>query len=114
MSQTLKWKFAENQSGDVLGPNDPGISYFAGSPSTAIIREAIQNSLDAREGGSPVLVSFERKTLDNNIMAAEGLLQHIEWSINSPDNDDDNKAAFKYAKSLLRGGGEICRPMHNG
>ena len=110
MSQTLKWKFAENQSGDVLGPNDPGISYFAGSPATAIIREAIQNSLDAREGESPVLVCFERKTLDNNIMAAEGLLQHIEWSINSPDNDDDNMSVFKNARGLLRGGGGDLSP----
>ena len=105
MSQTLKWKFADNQEDAVLGPNDSGIVHFAGNPSTAIIREAIQNSLDAREGGKPVLVSFERKTLDKRLLAADDLLRHIEWSIDSPHNDDVNRPDFINAKSLWGGGG---------
>ena len=105
MSQTLKWKFAENQEDAVLGPNDSGIVHFAGNSATAIIREAIQNSLDAREGDEPVLVTFERKTLDKKLFAADDLLQHIEWSIDSPHNDDVNRPDFINARSLLRGGG---------
>ena len=105
MSQNLKWKFEENQAGAVLGPNDSGIVHFAGNPATAIIREAIQNSLDASAAEGPVLVSFERKTLDKSILAADDLLQHIEWSIDSPHNDNANRPDFENAKSLLRGGG---------
>lgn len=114
MSQTLKWKFADNQDGAVQGPNHPGIANFAGDREIAIIREAIQNSLDAREGERPVSIIFERKTLDKSILAADDLLQHIEWSIDSPHNDDDNKTTFKNAKSLLRGGGgDSCMPLHH-
>ena len=106
MPPNLKWKFAENQDGAIEGPNHPGIANFTGDRATAIIREAIQNSLDAREGDSPVSVIFERKTLDKRILAADDLLEHIEWSIESPANDDENRPDFKKAQSLLGGGVE--------
>ena len=104
MSPNLKWKFAENQDGTIEGPDHPGIVNFTGARATAIIREAVQNSLDAREGDSPVSIIFERKTLDKSILAADDLLQHIEWSIESPSNNDENRPDFKNAKSLLGGG----------
>ena len=106
MLQNPKWMFAENQDGAFQGPNESGIVNFAGDRATAIIREAIQNSLDARQGERPVSVSFERRMLDKSILATEDLLQHIEWSIESPFNDDENRPDFSYAKSLLGGGVE--------
>ena len=106
MPQNLKWKFAKNQDGAIEGPNHPGIANFTGDRATAIIREAVQNSLDAREGDRPVSVTFERKTLDKSILATDGLMRHIEWSLESPFNDDENRPGFKNAKSLLGGGGE--------
>lgn len=104
MPQNLKWKFAKIQDGTFQGPDDAGIVIFAGDRATAIIREAVQNSLDAREGDRPVSVTFERKMLDKSILATEDLLRHIEWSLESPFNDDENRPDFKNAKSLLGGG----------
>ena len=109
MPQNLKWKFPENQDGAIEGPDHPGIVNFTGDRATAIIREAIQNSLDAREGDSPVSITFERKTLDKGILAANDLLEHIEWSIESPSNNDENRKDFGKARSLLGGGG---RKLH--
>lgn len=48
------------------GPNDPATLRFKGTPIHSLIRESIQNSLDARDNSNenPVEVSFDYKKLD--------------------------------------------------
>lgn len=107
MRPELRWKFAKNESRDIEGPNNPGIANFTGDRETTVVREAIQNSLDALDGEGPVIVSLERKKLNSDLMATEDLLQHIEHSIESSHNDDENRSTFKNARDFLRGGGGI-------
>ena len=47
---TLEWQFPPNVAGEVEGHNDAGISHFTDNREVNLIRESIQNSLDARAG----------------------------------------------------------------
>ena len=81
MSQNLKWKFEENQAGAIEGPAHPGMAHFTGDRETSIIREAIQNSLDAAEaldGTGTVVVNFQHKMLDGDLLATDSLARHIQ------------------------------------
>ena len=42
------WQFPRNDSNETEGPNDGGISHFTSNRLGNVIRESIQNSLDAR------------------------------------------------------------------
>ena len=58
MEKNCKWYFC-NEGGIDIGPNDPIHETFKGNPYYSIVRESIQNSLDAVNNESePVLVTF--------------------------------------------------------
>ena len=107
MSQTLKWKFEKNQAGAIEGPAHPGMAHFTGDRETSIIREAIQNSLDAEapDSAGPVTVNFQHKMLDADVLAADSLARHIQYAIDSPHNEEKYRPIFERAKSVLGGGG---------
>ena len=44
----MTWQFPPNDAGEIEGPNDPGIAHFTDHRDVNLIRESIQNSLDAR------------------------------------------------------------------
>ena len=108
MSQNLKWKFEENQAAAIEGPAHPGMAHFTGDRETSIIREAIQNSLDAAEapdGTGTVVVNFQHKMLDGDLLATDSLARHIQYAIDSPHNEEKYLPGFERAKDLLGGGG---------
>ena len=45
----LTCQFPRNDSNETEGPNDGGITHFTANRSANVIRESIQNSLDARD-----------------------------------------------------------------
>ena len=106
MPQNLKWKFPENQDGAIEGPEVPGMTIFAGDPATAIIREAIQNSLDAKDHGreGPVVVSFQKLMLNSDLLAAKSLRKRLRYAVESDDNTDEYRSTFEQAISRLGGG----------
>ena len=106
MKQRLRWRFPENQEGIIEGPQHPGMANFQGDRATAIIREAVQNSLDARDTDNPepVLVKFEQKYLSKDLLSADSLAQHIQNSLKSPHNTDEHRPTFEKALLLLGGG----------
>ena len=106
MTQNLKWKFDKNGAGEPEGPEHPGMANFAGDRVTAIIREAIQNSLDAKDPGKegPVVVSFQRRMLNNDLLAAGNLRQRLRYAIESDDNTDEYRSTFEQALSMMGGG----------
>ena len=58
MEKNCKWHFG-SEGGIDIGPNDPIHETFKGNPYYSIVRESIQNSLDAvNNKKEPVLVSF--------------------------------------------------------
>ena len=55
------WTFPDNQNGEIKGFNDAGVSTFDGNTLRSMVRESIQNSLDAalKPGVIPVKVEFD-------------------------------------------------------
>lgn len=59
-----KWHFAEHKGGREIGPNDSMTENFKKFPYASLVREAIQNSLDAvNDNTQPVKVEFVFKPL---------------------------------------------------
>lgn len=55
----MKWVFPPNNGGEVAGFNNAAINHFDGRKLFSVIRETIQNSMDARlDKTKPVVVSF--------------------------------------------------------
>ncbi|MBK6506738.1 MAG: hypothetical protein IPG02_13975 [Ignavibacteria bacterium] len=64
MEKNCKWHFGK-EGGIDIGPNDPIHQTFKGNPFYSIVREAIQNSLDAvNDDNLPVSISFQYFDLD--------------------------------------------------
>lgn len=74
------WHFAEKKGGIDIGPNDAMGEIFKKTPYEALVRESIQNSLDAANGsGDPVVVDFKiRKIEKTNFPKLMGIRRHIE------------------------------------
>ena len=55
----MKWIFPPNHGGEIAGFNNPSIDTFNGRKLFSVVRETIQNSMDARlDKSKPVRVSF--------------------------------------------------------
>jgi len=66
MEKDCKWYFG-NEGGIDIGPNDPIHENFKGNPYYSIVRESIQNSLDAvNNEKEPVKVSFTTFEISRN------------------------------------------------
>lgn len=60
-----KWRFLSNQNSTIVGINDAGIETFSADIQRSLIREVIQNSLDAAlPNNEPVKVEFQAFFID--------------------------------------------------
>ena len=101
------WQFPRNDSDEAEGPNDGGITHFTANRSANVIRECIQNSLDARDDESkPVIVEITLTSLSPASFNADGLLDALDAAIKSKHNDDAHRQQFKKGQSLLRNSGK--------
>lgn len=78
---SIGWEFPPNGGGRSDGFNDGALDTFAGQRLSAMVREIIQNSLDAKGGGcnGPVKVYFSlEKVTRNEFHGIEELSQHIK------------------------------------
>ena len=69
----LTWQFTENPAGEQEGPNDAGIMTFTKDPLRNLIRETIQNSLDAGTNSGPVKIDYQIQSVPGNLFNAEHL-----------------------------------------
>jgi len=95
MEKNCKWYFG-NEGGKDIGPNDPIHQTYKGNPYYSIVREAIQNSLDAvNDIAFPVKVSFHYFELDRlqcpNFFHLE---DHIKQSLDYYKNNVDAQRLF--------------------
>ena len=97
----MTWQFPRNEFEENEGFTDAGISHFTDNREVNLIRESIQNSLDARAGADPVKV--ECSLVDIPLTAFQGseLSQILARVIQSPHNDDKGSRQFGRAKRLL-------------
>jgi len=104
MEKNCTWYFG-NEGGIDIGPNDPIHQTFKGNPYYSIVREAIQNSLDAvNDNRFPVNISFQYFNLDRlEYPSFFQLEKHIKQSQEYFKNNNDAKRLFGDMLQYLNG-----------
>ncbi len=101
------WRFPKNDSNETEGPNDGGITHFTANRSANVIRESIQNSLDARADESkPVSVKIDLIALKPESFDAKGLIDALNAAVKSNHNDDAHRQQFKRGIRSLGAGND--------
>ena len=96
------WQFPP-RNGGIDYVQDPSSAYFSDNPLTKLVREVIQNSLDAKEPGlnSPVQVDFFENFVSPNIIGASDLNQHL-MTCRDRAKQDKRATVRKYYDRALR------------
>ena len=91
--KNCRWNFAPRMGGIDQGPNEAMGDIFKKLPYQALVREAIQNSLDAvKDEDKPVIVTFKRSSVDTRNYPQLFLLsKHMKACKKFWDSDDANK-----------------------
>lgn len=97
----LTWQFPSNEFEEHEGFNHAGISHFTDNREINLIRESIQNSLDARAGQAPVKVECSLLDIPPSAFAGGELRQILDWAARSPHNDDKGRAQLDHVKQQL-------------
>lgn len=98
------WRFVANQNSTIYGINDAGIETFTADMNRSLVREMIQNSLDAvlPEHKGPVKVEFSMfEIATSNLPDVANLSAAVKMCKNSNHDEPDAYHFFQYAESLL-------------
>lgn len=94
-----KWRFISNQNSTIAGINDAGIETFTANMNRSLVREIIQNSLDAKIPGinDSVHVSFELFSINTNQVPDGDNLHKVIKKCKESNKDEPD--AFKFFDS---------------
>ncbi len=96
------WKFGNNDTRENEGPNNAGIANFTDDRTGGLVREVIQNSIDARASNAdPVEVSFQTELMPIEHLDLAGLKRAMVASVSSYANDDRHRKQFKRGVKTL-------------
>jgi hypothetical protein len=75
-----QWRFPDNGGGLAAGFNDSSIDHFKGRRLSSLVREVIQNSIDAKlHNDKPVVVDFQLNSLEtNSVPEVSTLGEHLK------------------------------------
>ena len=108
MSDRLEWVFPDNPAREIDGPNDGRIVHFKGDRARSVVREAVQNSLDAAASGEETVeVSLSLDELEPTLFGGASLREALQAAADSDDNDDAHQSLFRRGGELLAAGGPI-------
>lgn len=99
------WKFGLNDMGEGEGPNyAAGVAQFSKDRTGSLVREFLQNSIDARDSSdsTPVKVTFDLMDLDVEHLDMSGLEGALRASIGSSDNDERHRTQFRRGLETLK------------
>lgn len=99
-----KWRFIPNQNSTIVGINDAGIETFTANMNRSLVREIIQNSLDAIVPGSsaPVRIEFNLFKMDREcIPDVENLHSIMKKCRDSNREEPDAYKFFENANKIL-------------
>ena len=107
MASPITWQFPPNFTNSPIGPRDRGIEQYTGRRLDSLVRETIQNSLDAQEkrGELPAKIDFQIAELDVASFNGSELAAAVKASIDGlkPKDDDYRKMFRKAADQLDKG-----------
>ncbi len=95
--KNCQWHFAEQTGGREDGPNDAKLENFKQYAYQSLIRESIQNSLDAVDDDKrPVVVRFSLEEVStNNYQNFLGLAEHVAGCLSHFPKNEDAKRIYK-------------------
>ena len=90
------------RNGGIDYVSDPSSAHFSDAPIPKLVRELIQNSLDAKEGGlpGPVAVTFSETRVDRNIVGGAAFGRHLQSCLDRAHEDNRPDIAEFYANAL--------------
>ena len=101
----MTWQFPPNFTNAPIGPRDRGIEHYTGRRFDSLVRETIQNSLDAqaKRGEAPAKVDFHLAELDVASFNGQELAQAVNASIAGlkPKKDEAYRKMFRKAAAQL-------------
>lgn len=109
----MKWVFPPNNGGEVDGFNNAAINHFDGRKLFSVVRETIQNSMDARsDKAKPVKVSFTLVDIPKNkAVGINELLPNLKYAEETARAQHSPEHAsvrfFKNASSLIEQSAKI-------
>ena len=106
MSTNAKWQFPPRNGGiDVV--QDSSSAHFSDDPIPKLVREIIQNSLDARESGisDPVVVKFADTEVKRELIGASQLCKHLTACLERAKREkmpQDVRKVYENARNALK------------
>ena len=99
------WRFPP-RNGGIDFVTDPSSAHFSDAPITKLVRELIQNSLDAKDPGfrTPVTVEFTETNISRDEIGGEELQQHLAACFDRSAKEGRARAMATYKGAL-----DICR-----
>ena len=96
------WHFPVNGGGLAAGFNDSSIDHFKGHRLSSLVREVVQNSIDAREDVSkPVVVDFQFNTLKcDTVPEIVALNKHFELARSTATIQESQQANDFYEEAI--------------
>ena len=101
MASEPSWQFPPRNGGiDYI--QDPSSAYFKDDPLPKLVREVVQNSLDAKKQGlaDPVKVSFIETSVDPSLIGASELKQHLYACMKRVQDEGLPNIQTDYVKAL--------------
>ena len=95
------WRFPA-RNGGIDFVNDPSSAHFSNAPIPKLVRELLQNSLDARDNGftGGVTVTFSETSVKGRLLAATELQRHLKSCFDRAIADHRTDTAVVYERAL--------------
>ena len=96
------WQFPSNQDGAEYGFGDAAAAHFRANPMAHLVREMIQNSMDAKVDGlyEPVRVVFKKIEIPTNVIGGDSLRPHLDACLALARERRQAETATAYANAL--------------
>ena len=96
------WQFPSNDEGAEYGFVDAAAAHFRAAPMDHLVREMIQNAMDAKVDGldEPVRVSFTETKISTHVIGGNSLRPHLASCLTSAKEKGQTEAATTYANAL--------------
>ena len=105
-----RWRFPRGEWGEIKGINDAGVETFNSNSLRALVRESLQNSLDASSGGQ-VTVEFEEFTIPFASIPDSGGLYDALKLCRLKGGDQSEAALRFFDNALITATGDDIRVM---
>ena len=96
------WQFPSNEAGAEYGFIDAAAAHFRADPMAHLVREMIQNAMDAKVDGldEPVHVSFAETQIPAHVIGGNSLRPHVASCLTSAKEKGQTEATAAYASAL--------------